>query len=154
MLNQNDHITFNGGSLMEKIEGFVCATMTPFKEDLAVDLHKIPAYAASLRASGKVAGVFVNGSTGEFSSLTVAERKTLAEHWKEALGGSSIRLIIHVGSTSISDAQELARHAESIGAYAISAVCAPAAATTSLAPFYLRPRNLAELIDCIEAIAQ
>ena len=40
----------------------------------------IPKYAETLLADG-CTGVYVNGSSGEFVSMTVAERKQVAEAW-------------------------------------------------------------------------
>jgi dihydrodipicolinate synthase/N-acetylneuraminate lyase len=43
--------------------------------------------------------VFVGGSTGESHSLTVEERLTLAQRWSEVVRGSTLRLVVHVGSS-------------------------------------------------------
>ena len=66
---------------IRKTEGLIAATFTPFAADGSVNVGVVPSYAEHLRAQG-VAGVFVNGTTGEGLSLSLAERETLAEAWK------------------------------------------------------------------------
>lgn len=65
-----------------------------------------------------VGGLFINGSSAEFLTLTDDERKQLAEEFVSVTAGR-IPIIVHVGSRNLSSAIELARHAESIGADAI-----------------------------------
>jgi N-acetylneuraminate lyase len=62
----------------------------------------------------------VLGSTGEGASLTGNERKRVAEAVIEATAGR-IPVIVQVGHNSIAEARELAAHAQSAGADAISA---------------------------------
>lgn len=125
---------------MEKIIGLIDAPFTPFNEDGSVNLAPIPAYAQMLRKNG-LQGVFINGSSGEGYMLTVDERKRLAEAWASAVSEinnslshsgemsegqrGAFRLIIHVGSCCVRDAQELARHAAEIGAWGIGAMAPP-----------------------------
>lgn len=125
---------------MEKIIGLIDAPFTPFNEDGSVNLAPIPAYAQMLRKNG-LQGVFINGSSGEGYMLTVDERKRLAEAWKEAIDQNenenknqqpktqnpkpTFKLIVHVGSCCVRDAQELARHAAEIGAWGIGAMAPP-----------------------------
>ena len=63
-----------------KIKGFIAAPLTGFNEDGTINTEIVPAYAAMLK-SGGVAGVFVNGTTGEGVTLTLDERLPLAEAW-------------------------------------------------------------------------
>jgi N-acetylneuraminate lyase len=68
-----------------------------------------------------VKGLYVCGSTGEGFLMSVEERKkTLKAVIEEA--GNELTVISHVGSVSTKDSIELAKHAESIGAHAVSAV--------------------------------
>ncbi len=132
-----------------KTEGLIAATFTPFAADGSVDAGVVPAYAEHLRAQG-VAGVFVNGTTGEGLSLSLAERETLAEAWKAEARG--LKVFVHVGHNAVPDARRLAEHAESIGADAIATVapsffkpgldalvewCAAVASAAPRTPFYL-----------------
>ena len=132
-----------------KTEGLIAATFTPFAADGSVDAGVVPRYAGHLRAQG-VAGVFVNGTTGEGLSLSLAEREMLAEAWKAEAKG--LKVVVHVGHNALPDARRLAAHAESIGADAIAAVapsffkpgldalaewCAAVASAAPHTPFYL-----------------
>lgn len=122
---------------MEKITGLIDAPFTPFNEDGSVNLAPIPQYAQMLQKNG-LKGVFINGSSGEGYMLTVQERKQLAEAWMAAVRtlpvaeeaaegqpGTSFKVIVHVGSCCVRDAQELARHACEIGAWGIGAMAPP-----------------------------
>lgn len=68
-----------------------------------------------------VNGIYACGSTGEGFLLNTEERKQVASAVVEAAKGR-ITTIIHVGAASTKEACELAKHAKSIGADAISAV--------------------------------
>lgn len=118
----------------------IAAPFTAFHADGGLNLDAVAAQADQLRGSG-VDGVFVGGSTGEFASMTIDERTTLAEEWRRHAG--TLRLIIHVGATSAADARELAAHAQSIGADGIAAV----------PPYYFRPANLDRLTEVMAEIA-
>ena len=59
---------------MIKLSGLIPAVFTPFDKTGAINLPQIQPYADKLVADG-ADGVFVCGSTGECTSMTVAERK-------------------------------------------------------------------------------
>ena len=86
---------------------------------------------------------FIGGSTGESQSLSLDERRALAQRWAEVAQGTSLRLVVHVGSNCLVDARALASQAERLGAVAISA----------LAPSYFKPRDLDALVACCTDIA-
>lgn len=88
-----------------------------------INLEPIPAYAAMLKKNG-LKGVFINGSSGEGYMLTTDERKQLAEAWVKAVP-EDFKVIVHVGSCSLREAKELARHAAEIGAWGIGAMAPP-----------------------------
>lgn len=69
-----------------------------------------------------VAGLYVCGSTGEGMSLTCDERKRIVEASVEATAGR-LPVIVQVGHNSLHDARDLARHAATCGADAVSATC-------------------------------
>ena len=81
---------------IRKTEGLIAATFTPFAADGSVDAGVVPAYAEHLRAQC-VAGVFVNGTTGEGLSLSLAERETLAE----AVAAFPTSCAFHLSSTGL-----------------------------------------------------
>lgn len=68
-----------------------------------------------------VSGVYACGSTGEGFLLSTEERKQVAKAVVDAANGE-MAVIVHVGAASTKEACELARHAEEIGADAVSAV--------------------------------
>ena len=51
------------------------------------------------------------GTNGESLSLTVDERKALAEAWAKAAPPLGLKVYMHIGSESLVDSVELARHA-------------------------------------------
>lgn len=112
-----------------KIEGLVAAVFTPFTADGRINPEVIPAYAAMLKRRG-IAGIFVNGSSGEGVLMSKEERIELAEHWKEHAG--SMKVIVHVGSTSVEDSKSLASHASAIGVDAISCMAPPFLSTSNV----------------------
>ena len=105
---------------VEKTRGLIAAPYSPMKEDGSINPEAVKGY-ANLLIRNNVKGAFVCGSSGEGLSLTIAERKELAELWVHH-GGGNIKIIIHVGATSIKDSQELAEHASTIGASAIASI--------------------------------
>ena len=124
-----------------RIQGLVAAPFTPFDRQGQLALEVIPAYARWLQQQG-VVGAFVVGTTGEGLSLTIGERKRLAEAWAAAVS-PGFRLIVHVGHTCLADCQDLAAHAQQVGAGAIG----------SMAPCFFRPATVDVLVSWCEAIA-
>lgn len=65
-----------------KIRGLIAAPYTAFDSSGNLNLDIIPQYANYLKKI-KVSGVFVNGTTGEGTSLTVDERLESAQQWSQ-----------------------------------------------------------------------
>lgn len=105
-----------------RLTGLVAAPHTPFHADGTLNPKTISAQCNLLLESG-VRGAFVCGTTGESLSLTVAERMTITETWREVAGGK-MPLVVHVGANSVADARTLAMHAAKCKVDAI-AVMAP-----------------------------
>ena len=89
-----------------------------------------------------VSGAFVCGTTGESLSLTLDERKAVAEAWREA-AGDRLKVVVHVGHPCQRDAADLARHAAGIGADAVAA----------MGPSFFRPARVQELVEWCEGVA-
>lgn len=123
-------------------EGLIAAVHTPFDASFALDLTKVEPLAAHIAEQGLL-GVFVGGSTGEWSSLTFDERKRLLQRWTQVARGTALRVLVHVGSNCLAEAQELAQHAERCGVAGIVAV----------GPFYFKPTSAAVLAEWCRAIA-
>jgi len=66
-------------------------------------------------------GLFVLGSTGQGVLLSASERKQVAE-WIVQTAAGRTPIMVHVGATTTDVAIDLARHAEQIGADAVSTV--------------------------------
>lgn len=122
--------------------GLVPAVLTPFNASGELNLAAVEPHAELLVRDG-VAGVFVGGTTGEFSSLTFEERLALAARWAAVLKGTKVRFVAHVGANCLADAKQLAAHAQTLGADAISAV----------APSYVKPKSLDVLIAWCRELA-
>ena len=89
------------------LHGLVAATHTPFHDDGSLRLDSIEKQAQHLAKSG-VNLVFVCGTTGESSALTCEERRAIALRWCEVVKGSEMKVVVHVGSNSLTDARQLA----------------------------------------------
>lgn len=100
------------------LSGILPALMTAFNES-GIDSEKVKTHVKSLASAG-VNGFYVGGSSGEMVLCSIEERKRLLEAVIEAAG----RLIVvaHTGAMSTADAIELTRHAEKVGAAAVSSV--------------------------------
>lgn len=110
--------------------------------DGSLNLAVVEKQAEHLVGQG-LSDVFIGGSTGESTSLTVAERRALAERWSAVAKGTPIRIVVHVGANCLADARELAAHAEKLGVGAIAAV----------APSYFKPRDLDTLVATMAHLA-
>lgn len=126
----------------KKLLGLVAAAHTPFKADGALNLAVVEQQAAHL-LKNKVATVFIAGSTGESHSLTLEERRQLAERWCAVTRGTPLAVVIHIGSNCLADARGLAAQAQQLGAQAIA----------MLSPSYFKPRDLTALIACCADVA-
>jgi N-acetylneuraminate lyase len=122
-------------------DGLIAATFTPFHPDGSIHTEMIPVVVEKLVADG-LKGIFICGTNGEGPNMTISERMTVAEHFLEAAAGR-IKVIVHVGHSSITEARILATHAAAIGSDAISSVSA----------FYFKPVSTANMVDCMASIA-
>ncbi|KAL5019505.1 hypothetical protein ScPMuIL_002397 [Solemya velum] len=126
-----------------RMKGIIPAVFTPFTADRELNLDAIPGYADFLKENA-IECVYVNGSTGEGSSMSIQERKTMMEKWIGECHKRSITVIAQVGGLNLKDSCELAAHAQAVGADAIS----------SLPPLFFKPSTLELLIDYCCEVAQ
>lgn len=124
------------------LTGLIAAPFTPMDGEGRVNLPRVKDYADYLAAKGCVNGVFICGTTGEYASTTVDERKSLAEAWIEAARGR-LKVVVHVGSNCALDSADLAAHAREIGAEAIAAI----------APNYFKPATVKDLVMFLKPVA-
>ncbi len=105
---------------LTKFKGVFVALNAIYDENDCVDLETTKKLVQIYKSKG-VSGVYVCGSTGEGFLLSMEERMQIANAVVEA-AGDDFTVIIHVGCASTKESAILAKHAESIGADAISAV--------------------------------
>ena len=124
-----------------KTEGLVAAPFTPMNADRSINYAAVDQYAQRLHRN-KVVGAFICGTTGEGTSLTLDERKKVAERWVSA-APAGLRVIVHVGTNALADSRALAAHAEAIGADSLGC----------MAPFFFKPAGVEGLVDWCQQVA-
>ncbi|XP_070447662.1 N-acetylneuraminate lyase isoform X9 [Equus przewalskii] len=112
----------------------------PFRE---INFSVIGQYVDYLVKEQGVKNIFVNGTTGEGLSLSISERRRVAEEWVTKGRNKLDQVVIHVGALSLKESQELAQHAAEIGADGIAVI----------APFFLKPWNKDVLINFLKEVA-
>lgn len=125
----------------KSIEGIIAAPFTPMDEKGEINPGAIIDYAQKLKRDG-LSGVFICGTTGEGMSMTLEERKEIAEEWVK-YQQDDFKIIVHVGTTSVKQSQELAQHAQQIGAYGSS----------TMGPMFLKPTTVRPLVDFCATVA-
>ena len=126
-----------------KFTGLCTATHTPFHADGSLNLAVVERQAAFLRSHG-ITSVFIGGTTGESSSLTAAERAELNDRWAAVGPATGIDVVVHVGANCLTEAAQLAAHAEKNQAKAVSMI----------APSYFKPRTLTDLVASCAMVAK
>ncbi|MFY7817539.1 MAG: dihydrodipicolinate synthase family protein [Akkermansiaceae bacterium] len=129
-------------SITDPYHCLVAAPHTPFHADGTLAPEVVTLQAEHLAAQN-VKAVFITGTTGESSSLSVAERVEIYRAWAVAAPTYGIRVIAHVGANALCDASALAAEAQDLGFDAVSA----------LSPNYFKPGSLDSLVACCEKIA-
>jgi 4-hydroxy-tetrahydrodipicolinate synthase len=100
----------------------LAASVTPLRDGGSrLDEDAIEPLARFLVAGGPD-GIFALGTTGEGVLLSLPERRTAAERFREARAGI---LIVHCGAQSTADTTSLAAHAASIGADGVAVIPPP-----------------------------
>lgn len=122
------------------MKSLIAATYAPMDAKGAVSTKIIPQYADFLKRNG-VRGIFANGSTGDFASLSVNERKEIIEAWADQKS-EDFFITNHIGDINLNHAVELAKHS----ADKVDAI-------STLAPFYFKP-NLEKLVFYCKTIAE
>jgi len=103
-----------------KVEGIIPAMLTPFTEKGEVDVNGIKEN-VDFFIEGGVSGIMCNGSTGEATALTPAERIKVIETTVEAVR-DRVKVIAGSGAPTTKEAVELTKEAKSAGAYAVMIV--------------------------------
>lgn len=130
--------------VFQPLRGLIAAPFTPMHPDGSLHLEMIPAYFDLLLANG-VAGAFICGSTGEGVSLTLQEKKLVAEAWAAcAKHHPAFTVMTLLGGNCLAECKELALHAKEVGLDAVSFT----------APSYFKPASLQILANCCKEIAE
>lgn len=125
----------------QRINGLVAAPFTPMHSNGSINIDGIYEMIPVLIDNG-IKGIFVCGSTGEGPSLTTEERKQVAAAFVKA-ANKQLQVFVHVGHNSLTEAAQLAAHAQEIGADYISATL----------PTYFKIQTIDLLIESLSAIA-
>lgn len=125
-----------------RVRGLCDAPVTAFNEKGDLDTSKVKGHIDHMLEYG-VNNAFVNGTNGEGLSMTLEERKQNAEAWLKHGKGKLQAILIHIGHSNVKESQELARHAQEIGADAIAC----------LGPSYFKPRNIGEYVHYMKSVA-
>lgn len=126
---------------MSLLKGLIAATYTPMDGQGNIRTDVIPDYADLMIRSG-CNGFYVCGSTGEGISLTPDERMEVARAFTEVADGR-VPVVIQVGCNSVRTSEQLAAHAQQIGASAVSCN----------APNYYKVNDAQTLVDITERVA-
>jgi 4-hydroxy-tetrahydrodipicolinate synthase len=99
---------------MKKLKGMIAAQPTPFKADESIDFEGVSTLLEHL-IKAKMSAVLIGGSTGEYSLMSVDERKALISHACKVAGGR-IDLIAGASTSRPDSTKDLIKHAKEAGA--------------------------------------
>ncbi len=125
---------------IKNLKGIVPPIITPLKDIDTLDVEGLERLIEHIVAGG-VSGIFVLGTTGEFSSLSYRLRYELVERTCKQVAGR-VPVLVGVTDTSIIESENLARKAADFGAEAVVA-----------APPYYYATGQPELIEYFEKLA-
>jgi dihydrodipicolinate synthase/N-acetylneuraminate lyase len=128
-------------SMVQTFRGVHSALVTPFDEQDRVDEGALAALVDDQIGAG-LHGLAVNGSTGEFASLTPDERRRTVEVVTAAAAGR-VPVTVQVGAMTTRESVSLAEHAAASGAACLLLV----------APYY-EPLGEDEVVDHFSAVAE
>lgn len=140
---------------------WVCGSMGQFDSMTVAERKTVRGRAARVVAVAKT-----HRSDAPPPCVRVSMAVQLAEAWVKAGHDNGLYMIIHVGTTVIQDAVELAEHAQSIGADAIASVppCVLPLRVARLSPrsltaldvcrYYQKPSTIQDLVDFLKPITE
>lgn len=105
---------------MASFSGIIPPTVTLLNDDMSIDWDGTLRHLDGLIAAG-VHGLFVLGTTGEFTQFSINERKEYAQKVVEHVKGR-VPVIIGTGSVNTRETIDLTRHAKGVGADAAAVV--------------------------------
>jgi len=129
------------GRTSRRFKGIIPPVFTPFKPDKEIDEDSFSSLIKFLIDAG-VHGLWIEGSGGEFSSLSIEERKKLYKLSIEE-AKDKVPILAGVSHSSTKVATELAKYAEGVGVDAITAT-----------PPYYFPSSASSLFKYYKAICE
>ena len=102
-------------------EGIVAPMVNPCFEDARLDMAGVERNLERLLETG-VAGLYINGGTGDAANLSQQERLDIAANLVPKLLEQGKLAVVHVGQTSQRQAVELAKQAVELGAQAVASI--------------------------------
>lgn len=127
---------------LRTLSGYLLIVTTPYRGDGSIDVDGLRRNVdLSLQIPG-VTGLYVGSNYQEFWTLTLDERKLIAETVVDASAGR-LKVMVGVSSTCARDSQELARSAERSGADALM-----------LWPPYYGSRDDTGVLNYFESVAE
>ncbi|WP_026691278.1 2,4-dihydroxyhept-2-ene-1,7-dioic acid aldolase [Alteribacter aurantiacus] len=128
----------------QRLRGSIAPIVTPFRQDYSMDLDKLTELIDWHVESGSHA-ISVTGTTGEPSSLTVAERITVMETAGKAVN-SRVPFVPGTGSTNHDETVDLTKKAQEMGADA-ALVIVPYYNKPSQHALYKHFKTVADSVD-------
>lgn len=135
----NNHLLYLVTMAPQELTGILVALITPWGSDGKIDFTELDNHVNRLINAG-VHGLVPGGSTGEFTTMTLDERKALIEAVVKAAAGR-VPVVAGIGALNTVDGVDLARSHAQAGASALMV----------LPPFYEAP-NLTELREYFKEI--
>lgn len=124
----------------ENMHGHWTTTITPFLENGELDENGIARHVSNIVSLG-TQGIGITWLTGEFWSLTVEERKRVAEVTLQSAAGK-VYVAVHTSHTALKDCIALTQHAQQNGAdFAV------------LMPPYIIARTLPQVYEFFKRVA-
>ncbi|XP_026328572.1 N-acetylneuraminate lyase-like isoform X2 [Hyposmocoma kahamanoa] len=132
----------DSGSSELKTRGLVLPAFTALNDDGTINYENIPAYAKYYADHG-ITSVLVGGTSGEHTSLTVADRKSLIDAWLKAGREHGLKIMAQVGGAPLPDVLNMTSYYASAGVSTI----------LTLPELYFRPNTVDELVDYVALVA-
>lgn len=102
-------------------KGIIAPMVNPCFEDDTLDMEGVKANLDRL-LQADVAGLYINGGTGDAANLTQQERLDVAAYLVPELLKAGKLAIVHVGQTTQREAVELTKQAVELGAQAVASI--------------------------------
>lgn len=124
-----------------KLTGILAAVVTPFNEDLSIDFEGIDRQVEHIVGNG-IHGLVPGGSTGEFTTLSLEERKSANKRYVDAVAGR-VPVLVGTGAQTTEETIELTRAAADDGADGVMVV-----------PPYYDALSFDELLDHFRSVSE